>query len=92
MMYGKLNLYRSALVSDAGVDIVMTSHILYESLDPENPATFSKTILQDILREKLGFQGVVISDSMNMHALQNYYKPVDAAVAALSAGVRFNNA
>ena len=72
---------------DAGVDIVMTSHILYESLDPENPATFSKVILQDILREKLGFQGVIISDSMNMHALRNYYKPVDAAVAALSAGV-----
>jgi beta-N-acetylhexosaminidase len=65
----------------------MTSHILYESLDPENPATFSKVILQDILREKLGFQGVIISDSMNMHALRNYYKPVDAAVAALSAGV-----
>ena len=72
---------------NAGVDIVMTSHILYESLDPENPATFSKVILQDILREKLCFQGVIISDSMNMHALQKYYKPVDAAVAALSAGV-----
>ena len=71
----------------AGVDLVMTSHILYEALDPENPATFSKIILQDILREKLCFQGVIISDSMNMHALQKYYKPVDAAVAALSAGV-----
>ena len=71
----------------AGVDVVMTSHILFEALDSENPATFSKIILQEILREKLGFQGVVISDSMNMHALRKYYKPVDAAVAALSAGV-----
>ena len=71
----------------AGVDVVMTSHILFESLDPENPATFSKIILQDILRKKLGFNGVVISDSMNMHALQKYFKPVDAAVTALAAGV-----
>ena len=70
----------------AGVDVVMTSHILFESLDPENPATFSKIILQDILRKKLGFNGVVISDSMNMHALQKYFKPVDAAVTALAAG------
>jgi len=71
----------------AGVDLVMTSHILFESLDAKNPATFSKIILQKILRDKLGFRGVVISDSMNMHALQKYFKPVDAAVAALAAGV-----
>ena len=71
----------------AGVDVVMTSHIIYESLDPDNPATFSKVILQQILRKELGFKGVIISDSMNMHALQKHYKPVDAAIAAISAGV-----
>ncbi len=71
----------------AGVDVVMTSHIIYKSLDPDNPATFSKIILQQILREELGFKGVIISDSMNMHALQKHYKPVEAAIAAISAGV-----
>ena len=71
----------------AGVDVVMTSHIIYKSLDPDNPATFSKIILQQILREELGFKGVIISDSMNMHALQKHYNPVDAAIAAISAGV-----
>ncbi len=72
---------------NAGVDVVMTSHIIFESLDADNPATFSKIILQEILRDKLGFNGVVISDSMNMHALQKHFKPVNAAVAALVAGV-----
>ena len=71
----------------AGVDVIMTSHIIYKSLDPDNPATFSKIILQQILREELGFKGVIISDSMNMHALQKHYNPVDAAIAAISAGV-----
>ena len=71
----------------AGVDVVMTSHIIYKSLDPDNPATFSKIILQQILREELGFKGVIISDSMNMHALQKHYNPVDAAIEAISAGV-----
>ena len=71
----------------AGVELVMTSHICFESLDSQKPATFSSLILQKILREEMGFQGVIISDSMNMHALQKHYDPIDASVEALRAGV-----
>lgn len=72
---------------DAGADIVMTSHILYPLIDSSNPATLSRIILQDILREQLKFSGVILSDSMNMGAIRRFYDPADSAVMALKAGV-----
>jgi len=72
---------------DSGVDIIMTSHIKYPQIDSKNPATFSKVILKDILRNKMGFKGLILSDSMNMGAIRKYYKPEDSAVLALQAGV-----
>jgi beta-N-acetylhexosaminidase len=72
---------------EAGVDIVMTSHILYPALDPENPATLSAPILQDLLRDTLHFDGVILSDSMNMGAIRKHYQPDEAAVLAVLAGV-----
>ncbi|EGR0047865.1 glycosyl hydrolase family 3 [Vibrio vulnificus] len=72
---------------DAGVDLVMTSHILYPQLDAHAPATLSATILQQVLRQDMGFEGVIISDSMNMGAIVNHYAPVDAAVKAMQAGI-----
>ncbi|KQA18812.1 glycoside hydrolase family 3 N-terminal domain-containing protein [Vibrio metoecus] len=72
---------------DAGVDLVMTSHILYPQLDANAPATLSATILQQVLRQDMGFDGVIISDSMNMGAIVNHYTPVDAAVKAMQAGI-----
>lgn len=77
--------YQAAI--SAGVDIVMTAHILYPKIDPINPATMSKILLNDILREKLGFQGVILSDSMNMFAIRKNYAPDEAAVLAVLAGV-----
>jgi beta-N-acetylhexosaminidase len=71
---------------DAGVDMVMTAHIVYEALDPENPATLSKKILTGYLREKLGFKGVIITDSFNMWAIQKNYDPGEAAIQAILAG------
>lgn len=71
----------------AGVDIVMTSHIRYPALDPDNPATMSKVLLEDLLRKELGFQGVILSDSMNMGAIRKNYDGGEAAVRALEAGV-----
>ena len=65
----------------------MTSHICFEALDPNKPATFSSLILNNLLRKELGFGGVVVSDSMNMHSLQKNYDSVDAAVEALCSGV-----
>lgn len=72
---------------DAGVSLIMTSHILYPSIDADNPATLSSKILRDILRNKMGFKGLIISDSMNMWAMRNNYTPSEAAVKALNAGV-----
>lgn len=72
---------------DSGVDIIMTSHIKYPQIDNDNPATFSKKILGSILRERMGFKGLILSDSMNMGAIRRYYKPEDSAVLALNAGV-----
>lgn len=71
---------------DAGVEMVMTAHIIYEALDPENPSTLSKKILTGYLREKLGFQGVIITDSFNMWAIQKNYDPGEAAIQAILAG------
>nr|WP_272946022.1 glycoside hydrolase family 3 N-terminal domain-containing protein [Vibrio mexicanus] len=72
---------------DAGVDLIMTSHILYPQIDPNAPATLSRAILQHVLRDNMGFDGIIISDSMNMGAIQNHYTPVDAAVQAMKAGI-----
>lgn len=72
---------------DAGVDIVMTAHILYPHIDKKNPATLSKKILTDILRHKLNFKGLILSDSMNMGAIRKHYDPGIAAVKSLKAGV-----
>lgn len=72
---------------DAGAKIVMTSHIIFSALDPERPATLSPTILGDLLRGELGFEGLVVSDSMNMHSMKRNYDPTDAAIQAFRAGV-----
>jgi beta-N-acetylhexosaminidase len=77
--------YREAI--SAGVDIVMTAHILYPKIDPEYPATMSSKLLEGILRHKLGFRGVILSDSMNMFAIRQNYEPGEAAVLAVMAGV-----
>jgi len=71
---------------DAGVDMVMTAHIVYSALDADNPATLSSKILNNYLRDTLGFKGVVITDSFNMWAIQKNYSPQEAAVKAILAG------
>ncbi len=71
----------------AGAPLVMTAHILFPALDPVRPATLSPIILDEILRGELGFDGAIISDSMNMHAMRTIYDPVEAATEAINAGV-----
>ena len=71
----------------AGVDTVMSSHAVYPQLDAEKvPATFSKRILRDFLRKELGFSGVVLSDDLEMGALQSFGSIGDAACRAAQAG------
>jgi beta-N-acetylhexosaminidase len=82
-----IDLYPFAEGIRAGADIVMTAHILFPAIDAKNPATLSRIILQDLLRGQMGFQGVILSDSMNMQAMTKNYALEDAAIQALNAGV-----
>lgn len=70
-----------------GVAAVMTAHVIYTPLDPNYPGTMSKTILGGILREQLGFNGMVVSDDMQMKAIADHYGFDDAVVRAVDAGV-----
>lgn len=72
---------------ESGADIIMTSHILYPQIDKKNPATMSRIILEDILRKEMGFEGVILSDSMNMGAIRLFYDPAESTLLALKAGV-----
>ncbi len=81
-----IDLYPFKVAIEAGVDLVMTSHIIFDALDPEHPATLSSKILIEYLRNKLGFKGVVITDSFNMGSIQKSYDPSEAAIATILAG------
>jgi len=56
---------------DAGIDMVMTSHVLFPALDDAHPATMSRAVLHGLLRERLGYSGVVISDDLEMKAVRD---------------------
>ncbi len=73
---------------EAGVSAIMTTHILFPQIEKGGvPATMSKTIMQEVLRGKLGFKGIIISDCMMMQAIATYYGTVPGALAAVDAGV-----
>jgi beta-N-acetylhexosaminidase len=65
---------------------MMTAHIVYPALDPEFPATMSRAILTGLLRERMDYQGVIITDGMDMHAIAQRWDAGQAAVNALLAG------
>ncbi|MDW8300044.1 MAG: glycoside hydrolase family 3 protein [Anaerolineae bacterium] len=73
----------------AGAEVVMVAHLNVPSLDPTPnlPATLSKPIVSDVLRGALGFTGVIITDAMDMGAVQQGFMPAEAAVRAVQAGV-----
>jgi len=68
------------------LDLIMTAHILVPGLDPDHPATLSPKILRGLLRQTLGFRGVVITDDMEMGAITRDHSAEDAALLALKAG------
>jgi beta-N-acetylhexosaminidase len=70
----------------AGVAFIMTAHVLVPSLDEEKPATLSGRIVRALLREELGYQGVILSDDLEMKAIAKTYAVPDAAVQAIAAG------
>lgn len=71
---------------DAGADSVMLGHAAFPALDPENSATFSGPIVKELLREDLGFDGVVVTDAMDMGGAERPEGPHEACVIALQAG------
>ncbi|QKW00618.1 glycoside hydrolase family 3 protein [Streptomyces sp. NA02536] len=72
----------------AGIDSIMTAHIVVPALDPsEDPATLSRPILTGILREELGYDGVVVTDSLGMEGVRTKYGDDRVPVLALKAGV-----
>lgn len=78
--------YRN-LIESGDVDIIMTAHIFNENWDPEYPATLSRHVIDGILRDQLGFDGVVVSDDMQMDAVRSYYGLETAIKKAINAGV-----
>ena len=73
---------------EAGAPAVMTTHILFPQIEPEHiPATMSRRIMTGLLREKLGFGGIIISDCMEMDAIKKFYGTVNGVLAAMKAGV-----
>ena len=70
----------------AGIATMMTAHVLYRALDDQLPATLSPAIITRLLREQMGYDGVVLTDDLEMHAIVDHYGPGDAAVRAVLAG------
>ncbi|NUN02697.1 MAG: glycoside hydrolase family 3 protein [Bryobacteraceae bacterium] len=77
--------FRAAI--DAGVDSIMTAHVSVPALDPsDTPATVSHAILTGVLRKELGFQGIIVTDAMDMQGLTKILPGGEAAVRAIEAG------
>lgn len=78
--------FRAAI--EAGVDSVMSAHLQVTAYEPEPiPGTVSKNIMTGLLREKLGFQGLITTDAMDMQGLTKAFPAGEAAVRAIEAGV-----
>lgn len=73
---------------DAGVEGVMAAHIWYPALEPEAnlPASLSPRILTNLLRQEMGFEGLIITDALDMDAIDTLYSYPEAAVKAIQAG------
>lgn len=71
---------------DADVGAMMTSHVVYEGLDPGTPATFSYKIAHELLRERLGFKGLLLTDDLEMGGIHSMDEITDAGVKAFLSG------
>jgi beta-N-acetylhexosaminidase len=76
--------FRAAIA--AAIPMLMTAHVQYPALDPNHPATLSRAILTDLLRDALGFTGVIASDDLYMRAIVDHHSIGEAAIATLAAG------
>lgn len=77
--------FRAAI--EAGVPMIMVGHVSLPSIVGDStPAPLSSAVVQGMLRDSLGYTGIIVTDSLSMGAITNYYTPAEAAVAALKAG------
>ncbi|MFC4812348.1 beta-N-acetylhexosaminidase [Paenibacillus sp. GCM10023250] len=82
----ELKPFRAAIA--AGAEAIMSSHILFPRVEAERvPATMSRTVITDLLKRELGFDGLVVSDCLEMDAIKAYYGTARGALGALKAGV-----
>ena len=71
-----------------GVPAIMMSHVLFPALEPDGlPCTMSRRMVTGLLREKLGFQGLILTDCMEMLAIQDHFGTANGVVASIQAGV-----
>ncbi|MGB5973498.1 MAG: glycoside hydrolase family 3 N-terminal domain-containing protein, partial [Nodosilinea sp.] len=80
----ELEPFRAAIAT--GVDAVMTAHLHIPALDKQHPATLSSPTLTGLLRQQMGFDGLIVTDALVMGAITNAYGPYEAAVLAVEAG------
>jgi beta-N-acetylhexosaminidase len=73
--------------ADAQIEMMMTAHVLYPALDRHLPATLSPEVITGLLREKMSYRGVVITDDLDMGAVAHHYSSDECALKAFAAGV-----
>ncbi|MBS4162423.1 hypothetical protein GWP49_35835, partial [Klebsiella pneumoniae] len=94
-----VELYPFQKAIDAGIDMIMTAHVQFPAFDDTTykskkdgrdimvPATLSKKVMTDLLRKDLGFDGVIVTDALNMKAISDNFGQEEAVVMAVKAGV-----
>ncbi|MBQ7567709.1 beta-N-acetylhexosaminidase, partial [bacterium] len=71
---------------EEGVEAIMTAHIVFPALDPEVPATLSRAVLTGMLREKMGYRGLIVTDSLSMRSIADRWGFGEATVRSVEAG------
>lgn len=74
------------LINDGNLDMIMTAHIVNQNIDKNNPATLSPIFLQEILKQDLGYSGIIVSDDMQMGAIVENYGLKEAIIKAINSG------
>jgi beta-N-acetylhexosaminidase len=94
----QVELYPFQKAMDAGVDMMMTAHVTFPKIDGTKaiskkdgkeihlPATLSYKVLTELMREEMGYKGVITTDSLNMKAITDHFGPVEAVIRAVNAG------
>ncbi len=94
----EVELYPFQKAMEAGIDAIMTAHVTFPKIDDTKviskkdgteislPATLSHKVLTELMRDEMGYEGVITTDAMNMGAIQDHFGSVDAAIRAVKAG------